>query len=128
MKKLLPTKTDDEIKKSIFLLPQNIDTKGKEKHLEHLLFMCAKENKNYILKCYENMRECLKINDDSKNLTIPDDHNQAYVFAGVHLTEDEKKLRNNKKIHPYAFFRSDIWNFNCEAINPLLFFLREHVK
>ena len=117
---------EDEICKKIFLLPSNIKEKGK--HLEDLLFSCVPEHKKYIVECYETMRECLKTNPDSKMLTIPDHHNQAYVFAGIHLTDEQQKLRNKKDLHPYAFFRIDIWDYESKEIKPLLNFLENNVK
>ena len=128
LKKIYTYLSEVDVCEKIFLLPSNIEGSGK--HLEDLLFSCVPEHKKYVLECYETMRECLKTNKDSNTLTIPDHHNQAYVFAGVHLTKKERDLRNDKNtdFHAYGFHRTDIWDYDSTAIQPLLVFLKKHVK
>lgn len=128
-KELEAAMLSEDIKGNIFLFPNNKDNGT----LEDLLFMCALDDKKYILDCYTSMIKCLEQNPDSKNLDIPDKHSQAYVYADVNLSKNEKSKRNKKhddkdKIHPYAFYRKDLWDFDCLKIQPLLDFSRNNIR
>ncbi|MGL5253658.1 MAG: DUF3226 domain-containing protein [Brevinema sp.] len=116
--KINPKLKNNTIPCEIFLFPNN----SSDGTLENLLLSCARENKKYILECHDRMINCLKANEDHTSLVFPTDKNKAYVYVDLNLTKQEKD--NRKNVGPYGYHRPDIWDFQCEAIKPLLDFLK----
>ena len=112
-----------QLKGEIFLLPNNQDIGV----LEDLLLSCVPENKKFISECFEKYQECIKNNNNKEYINIPAIKGRVYDYVDIQLNDSERKSRK-KKFHDYAFHRTDIWDYDSTAVQPLLEFLRTHVK
>lgn len=120
----------------IFLFPNNKDTG----ELEDLLCDCIPVDKSFIATCFSGFQKCLAGNSRTTLANIPAVKSKIYTYVDVQLNKDELKKRDNPKTcscankkeclcrKKYCFDKDGLWNFDCDAIAPLLDFLREHVR
>ena len=119
---------EDKIKKeqitgNIFLFPNNKDNGI----LEDLLLGCIPEGQEGIPNCFDCFISCLEeLEKRGHKVSLPAIKSKIYTYAEVQIFDSDEYKR--VKDGSYFYKKYELWNFNCEAIEPLISFLREHVK
>ncbi len=112
-----------DIKADIFLFPNNKDNGI----LEDLLLNCIPKEQKCVPQCFDSFLECLQtLSDNGHKIALPAIKSKIYTYVEVQRFKEDKY--NREEDGSYFYRKSELWDFNCDAIKPLLQFLKDNVK
>lgn len=113
----------ESIQGEIFLFPNNKNNGC----LEDLLLNCIPKEQEGIPNCFDCFINCLEeLEKKGHKVSLPAIKSKIYTYAEVQIFDNDKYKR--KTDGSYFYRKHELWNFESEAINPLLSFLKEHVN